>query len=133
MIYNYLKGVMQVNTGLSTGCFFPQETTEALERAGKLGVKFAEIFFNTHSELDEAYLYKLKSIADRYSMQIVSIHPYTSAIESFMFFSVHDYKLEDSIKLYEAYFKACNILGAKYVVMHGCLSRYNFMDMERYC
>ena len=44
--------------GLSTGCFFPQETDKALERAGKLGVKYAEIFFNTHSELKEEYLYK---------------------------------------------------------------------------
>ena len=119
--------------GLSTGCFFPQETDKALERAGKLGVKFAEIFFNTHSELREEYLYKLKDIADKYGMQITSIHPYTSAIESFMFFSKHDYKLMDSVELYEAYFKACNILGCKYVVIHGCLMSYDFLDMKRYC
>ncbi|MBQ6928807.1 MAG: sugar phosphate isomerase/epimerase [Oscillospiraceae bacterium] len=119
--------------GLSTGCFFPLETTLAVEKAGRLGAKYIEIFFNTHSELEEEYLLKIKRIADSYGMQIVSIHPYTSAIESFMFFSKFDYKLEDSIQLYEAYFKACNILGCKYVVMHGCLMSYDFMDMRRYC
>jgi len=122
-----------VKIGLSTGCFFPQETIEAVKRAGKLGAKYIEIFFNTHSELKEEYLYKLKKIIDEYGMQVVSIHPYTSAIESFMFFSMHDYKLQDSIELYEAYFKACNILGCKYIVLHGCFTRYDFMDMERYC
>ena len=122
-----------MNIGISTGCFFPQETSEALERAGKLGAKYVEIFFNTHSELKEEYLLQLKSIADSFGMQVVSIHPYTSAVESFLFFSMHDYKLEDSIEMYEAYFKACNILGCKYVVLHGCLTRHKFMDMQRYC
>lgn len=122
-----------MNIGLSTGCFFPQETTEAVKRAGELGIKYIEIFFNTHSELGEDFLCNLKSIIDSYGMQVVSIHPYTSAIESFMFFSKHDYKLQDSIQLYEAYFKACNILGCRYVVLHGCLMTYDFMDIHRYC
>lgn len=122
-----------MNIGISTGCFFPQETKEAVKHAGEIGAKYIEIFFNTHSELQPEYLNELKGIIDNYGMQVVSIHPYTSAIESFMFFSIYDYKLEDSVKLYEAYFKACNILGCKYVVLHGCLSTYDFMDMERYC
>lgn len=122
-----------MNIGISTGCFFPQETSEAVERAGKLGAKNIEIFFNTHSELKEEYLLKLKGIIDKYGMKVVSIHPYTSAIESFMFFSMQDYKLQDSIEMYGAYFKACNILGCKYVVLHGCLITHGFMDMERYC
>jgi len=125
--------VISLKIGISTGCFFPQETLQALERAGKLGVKYLEIFFNTHSELKEEYLLKIKEITQKYGMQVVSIHPYTSAIESFMFFSKFDYKLNDSVELYEAYFKACNILGCKYVVMHGCLLAYDFMDMKTYC
>lgn len=122
-----------MNIGISTGCFFPQETLQAIDRAGKMGVKYLEIFFNTHSELKEEYLLKIKALTEKYGIQITSVHPYTSAIESFMFFSKFDYKLNDSIELYEAYFKACNILGCKYVVMHGCLLTYDFMDMQRYC
>ncbi len=119
--------------GISTGCFFPQTPADSLEQAGKTGAKYVEIFFNTHSELEESYLYKLKAIKDKYGMEVISIHPYTSAIETFMFFSVYDYKLEDSIKLYERYFIACNILGCRYVVIHGCNNDKKYMDMKRYC
>ncbi len=122
-----------MHIGISTGCFFPQETLQAIDRAGKLGVKYLEIFFNTHSELSEDYLLKIKSVVKKYNIIVTSIHPYTSAIESFMFFSKNDYKLNDSISLYEAYFKACNILGCKYVVIHGCFESYSYMDMKRYC
>lgn len=122
-----------MKTGISTGCFFPQTPCESLEKAGQLGVKYVEIFFNTHTELSEDYLQKLKYILDKYNMTAVSIHPYTSAIETFMFFSVYDYKLQDSIALYETYFKACNYLGCKYVVIHGCFNRNKYMDMQRYC
>lgn len=119
--------------GISTGCFFPDTPINSLERAGKLGAKYVEVFFNTHSELEMEYLLKLKEIKDRYNITVVSIHPYSSAIETFMFFSVYDYKLEDSVKLYEKYFIACNILGCKYVVIHGCYNDRKYMDMERYC
>ena len=119
--------------GLSTGCFFPQTPMESLEKAGQLGVKYVEIFFNTHSELEMEYLDKIKLILDKYEMSVVSIHPYTSAIETFMFFSVYDYKLNDSVVLYEKYFTACNYLGCKYVVIHGCFNKHRYMDMERYC
>lgn len=122
-----------LKTGLSTGCFFPQTPCESLEKAGKLGVKYVEIFFNTHTELEEEYLSKIKEILDRYGMTAVSIHPYSSAIETFMFFSVYDYKLHDSVMLYEKYFQACNYLGCKYVVIHGCFNKHRYMDMQRYC
>ena len=119
--------------GMSTGCFFPETPAASLERAGKTGAKYVEIFFNTHTELDEEYVRGLKAIADRYNMKVISIHPYTSAIETFMFFSYYDYKLDDSITLYEKYFKACNILDCKYIVLHGCYNDRQYMDMKQYC
>ena len=121
-----------MNIGISTGCFYPQKTDVALKLVGEIGAKFTEIFFNTDSELEEAYLFYLKNIADSYGIQVVSVHPFTSAIETFMFFSKSDYKLEDSIKYYEKYFRACNILGCKYVVLHGCFNKADYMTMEKY-
>ena len=121
-----------MNIGVSTGCFFPRFTINALESVAKTGVKYAEIFFNTDSELEEDYVKKLKSVADKNGIEIISVHPFTSAIETFMFWSKSDYKLQDSIKYYEKYFKACNLLGAKYVVIHGCHSRAEYMSMEKY-
>ncbi|MEG1895566.1 MAG: sugar phosphate isomerase/epimerase, partial [Oscillospiraceae bacterium] len=66
-----------MNIGVSTGCFFPEKTDVALERVARLGAKYAEIFFNTDSELEEEFLYKLKDIADRNGITITSVHPFT--------------------------------------------------------
>ncbi len=121
-----------MNIGVSSGCFYPDKTIECVKKVGLTGAEYTEIFFNTDSELDAEYLYALKKIADENRIQIISVHPFTSAIETFMFFAHSDYKLEDSIKYYEKYFKACNILGAKYVVIHGCYSAAEYMDMSRY-
>lgn len=118
--------------GISTGCFYPNKTDECLKKVIEAGAKYTEIFFNTDSELNEDFLKKLKNIADDNGVKIVSIHPFTSAIETFMFFSKTDYKLEDSIKYYERYFRACKYLGAKYVVIHGCFDSVDYMNMKRY-
>ena len=53
-----------MNIGVSTGCFFPRLTIDALKSVAETGVKYAEIFFNTDSELDESYVKQLKTIAD---------------------------------------------------------------------
>ncbi len=121
-----------MNIGVSTGCFYPRKTIDCLQNVADMGVKFTEVFFNTDSELEEEYLYRLKDIADKNNIKIVSVHPYTSAIETFMFFGKTDYKLADSVKYYEKYFKACRILGAEYVVIHGCHTTAEYMDMKRY-
>ena len=100
-----------MNIGVSTGCYFPGYTIDALKAVAATGAKYAEIFFNTDSELNEEYVYELKRIADENGIKVVSVHPFTSAIETFMFWSRSDYKLQDSIKYYENYFRACQILG----------------------
>ena len=121
-----------MNIGVSTGCYFPRYTIDALKKVAENGAKYTEIFFNTDSELDESYVLQLKKIADENGIQVISVHPFTSAIETFMFWAKSDYKLADSIRYYEKYFKACQILGAKYVVIHGCHSSAEYMDMKKY-
>lgn len=121
-----------MNIGISTGCFFPLKTHLCLEKVARAGAKTTEIFFNTHSELDTEYVKVLKNTADKNGIKVISVHPYTSAIETFMFFSRNDYKLEDSVRYYEKYFQACNILGAEYVVFHGCFDTAGYMTMDRY-
>ncbi len=121
-----------MNIGISTGCFYPEKTKKSLIKVAESGAKYTEIFFNTDSELDENYVRELRKIADENKIKVLSIHPYTSAIETFMFFSKNDYKLADSIKYYEKYFRACQILGAKYVVIHGCYITAEYMTIKRY-
>lgn len=121
-----------MDIGVSTGCFYPEKPKKSLIKVVESGAKVAEIFFNTDSELDENYVRDLQKIAYENKIKVISIHPYTSAIETFMFFSKNDYKLADSIKYYEKYFRACQILGAKYVVIHGCYMTADYMTMDRY-
>ena len=41
--------------GISTSCFYPQETAEALSALRGAGVETVEIFLNTFSELELSY------------------------------------------------------------------------------
>ena len=46
--------------GISTSCFYPQETAEALSALRGAGVETVEIFLNTFSELELSYTERLR-------------------------------------------------------------------------
>ena len=46
------RGVLTMQCGISTSCFYPQETAEALSALRGAGVETVEIFLNTFSELE---------------------------------------------------------------------------------
>lgn len=48
--------------GISTSCFYPQETAEALSALRGAGVETVEIFLNTFSELELSYTERLRSV-----------------------------------------------------------------------
>ena len=105
--------------GMSSSCFYPQETEASLRRIGEAGAKTAEIFFNAPSELEGALLRELCAIRDRYGMEIVSIHPFMSFAEFFYLFSDYRRRFTDSLELYKHFFAAGAALGAKWFVLHG--------------
>ncbi len=49
--------------GASTACFYPLETEKALLKVTELGYKYAEVFMNAPSELEEPFLKQLNTIA----------------------------------------------------------------------
>ena len=71
---------MQV--GASSSCFFPLLTEKSLDNVLSLGFKQAEVFFNTSSELEEPFVKELKKNADDHGAKILSVHPFSSALES---------------------------------------------------
>ncbi|MDR0314425.1 MAG: sugar phosphate isomerase/epimerase [Oscillospiraceae bacterium] len=119
-------------TGLSTACFYPMPTEKALEKVGELGFKTSEIFFNSPCELNTDFLKELKAIKDYYNIDIETVHPLASFIESYMFFSEYERRFYDSLEIYKKYFEAANQLGAKAVVMHGAKSTVN-TNFDMYC
>ena len=106
-------------TGLSTACFYPLRTEESLERVGALGFHTAEIFFNSISELHDPILSRLKEIQNRYDLNVVSVHPFTSFAEGYIFFSDYERRVTDGLELYRRYFSAASRLGARVLVLHG--------------
>lgn len=108
-----------MKTGLSTACFYPMQTEEALIKVGELGFASTEVFFNSTSELDISFLKKLKQTQDKYEIKMNSVHPMASFAESYMLFSTYTRRFIDTVEMYKHYFEAANILGAKIVVIHG--------------
>jgi sugar phosphate isomerase/epimerase len=109
--------------GASTSCFYPLETEKSLLKVIETGFKKAEIFFNSSSELEPDFVNEMKKQADAAGMRIVSVHPFSSALENTCIFGEYQRRYDDYIGLYQKHFQAAAMLGAKFVVIHGALAR----------
>jgi sugar phosphate isomerase/epimerase len=105
--------------GISTACFYPLETELAVKRLVDLKVNTIEIFFNSYSELKPKFVNSIKDITSENNVEIVSVHPFNSVFEPFMFFSTYERRYEDILDVYKEYFDVMNILGAQIFVFHG--------------
>lgn len=118
--------------GISTACLYPNDTRECLRITADLGPACAEIFLNTFSELEQAYVDKLLKIKSKYKLPIVSIHPFTPELEPFLFFTDYAPRFEDGLRLYRRYFEVCQQLGAKVLVIHGNRNGRTEIPMDLY-
>lgn len=112
-----------MNVGASSACFFPLETERALDRVLSLGFKQTEVFFNTSSELEEPFVKELRQNADDHGAKIISVHPFSSALESNCIFAEYERRYNDFIGLYQKHFHAAAMLGAGNVVIHGSVAK----------
>jgi sugar phosphate isomerase/epimerase len=94
-------------------------TEEALEVLLSLGVKAFEIFFNSPSELKPEFIGVLKEKLEAHGARVRSLHPFSSMMEAYMFFSDYERRFLDMLEFYENYFKAAELLGADVIVIHG--------------
>lgn len=108
-----------METGISTACLYPMETETALEHLLELGFRRFEVFLNCMEELEMPFLRELKRRADAYGATFVSIHPFTSAIESTLLFGNYPRRTREGRDFYRRYLAAAAYLGGKYVVIHG--------------
>ena len=105
--------------GISTSCYYPATTEQSLELLLQAGVKTLEVFFNSHSELEEDYLMQQRRMVDAAGARVVAVHPYTSGMEGLLFFSDYDRRFQDARCYYKKYYRAAELLGAHIVVFHG--------------
>lgn len=113
------KGGQLMKTGVSTACLYPLEPERSLDLLLQLGYRRFEVFPNCMEELSPAYLRDLKGRADAYGAEFVSLHPFTSAMESSLLFGDYPRRTREAFDFYRRYMAAAAYLGAKYVVIHG--------------
>lgn len=118
--------------GISLACFYPEHPEDVIDRVCDMGFNTAEIFLNTFSELDESYIKSVADKCEKRGLNIYSVHPFTSALENYMFFSPYDRRVNDSVFLYQKYCDAANMLGAKVINIHGDRG-VGLQDIDKYC
>lgn len=117
-----------MNFGISSACFYPEYTENAVEFLSESKIPNIEIFFNSPSELAIDYLKRLREKLGQ--TKVISVHPFTSIYEPYLFFSEYERRFYDGIKLYASYFKACEFLGAEYVILHGAVKGSKISEEE---
>ena len=124
-----------MNIGVSTACLYPMETEKALSKLAELGVRNIEIFFNADCELNGAIYEEIKAVVRENAITVLSVHPYTSAIETMTLFGDYPRRLTAIMDVYDRYFEIMNELGAKIFVLHGALKSAHCpveLYLERY-
>lgn len=117
--------------GVSSSCYYPLETEKSLIRLGEMGVKTAEIFFNSPTELKGGLFSEICEIKSYYGMEVVSFHPFMSFAEGYFLFSNYERRFYDSLEtVYKPCFEAAAELGAKYVILHGARGKKTVSDEE---
>ena len=109
--------------GASTSCFYPLETEKSLKKVVDLGFEKTEVFFNAPSELDEGFAKELLGIINGSGTQIISVHPFSSFLETNCIFTEYKRRFDDFISIYEKTCHAAAMLGAGIVVIHGALDK----------
>ncbi len=121
-----------MKTGVSTSCFYPLETEKALEKIGEMGIKTAEVFFNSPSELEQSFVKNLCEIKNRYSINIKSVHPFLTFGETYLIFSEYKRRFQDTLESYRRHLDAAQRLGAKFLIIHGSLLP-GMISIDEYC
>ncbi len=81
------------------------------------------MFFNTSSELEPPFVMEMKKAADDNGVKVLSVHPFSSALENMCIFGEYQRRYDDFIGVYQKHCHAAALLGAKVVVIHGALDK----------
>ena len=117
--------------GISTASLYPMHTEDALLTTARLGVKNVEIFLNSISELEGKVFSCILNTVHEYGLNVISVHPFSSPLETLFLFSSYDRRVDEIMDLYKRYFEMMNELGGKIFVVHGAIASAKCPD-ERY-
>ena len=83
-----------VQIGVSTACLYPEKTEQALAELLRQGFRQFEFFFNSAGELRTEYLREIEKQMTSCGARAVSVHPFSSGIESTLFFSAYERRFQ---------------------------------------
>ena len=69
-----------MNIGISTASFYPMLLEDGINIAADLGYRRVEMFLNSESEYDPAFCKERRRQLDDLGIEVISMHPYTSAM-----------------------------------------------------
>jgi len=119
--------------GISTASFFNKVSTEdAFDVLRSLGINVTEVFLNTFSEYDEAFVIPLAK--KKGNITVHSVHALGLQFEPELF-SISERVMRDSERVFEMVCNSCRILGAKYYTFHGPAKLKNqkyTLDLSRF-
>ncbi|MBQ1518866.1 MAG: sugar phosphate isomerase/epimerase [Ruminococcus sp.] len=121
-----------MTAGVSTACLYPKPLEESLYDLAVNGIPCVEIFINTHSELKKGFAHGAANLLKRFDVRCASVHPFTCEMETMMFFSDYERRIDDILEYYKLYFRFMNIVGADIFVFHGGKPS-STLTPERYC
>ncbi|MBR5370812.1 MAG: sugar phosphate isomerase/epimerase [Oscillospiraceae bacterium] len=109
-----------MKAAVSTACFYPKLTEDALYDLCLSGISTVEIFLNTPSEAGSVYANDMAAMLRRFDTKCVSVHPWTAPNEGFMLFSNYMRRVRDFLEETRKVFQFMQTVGAKIYVLHGC-------------
>jgi len=104
---------------LSTACFYPAYTEQALKDICELGIKNVEFFFNAKDECSKKYIDNINDILRFYGASVLSTHTYTGAFEHYYLFSDYDRRRHEIKDDFHRMMEATRNLGASVLSFHG--------------
>ena len=126
-----LRAGISMKIGISTASMYPLHTEDALLTAARLGVKNIEIFLNSNTELKGKIFSHIENTIMEYGLNIISVHPFSSPLETLFLFSSYDRRVDEIMDLYKQYFEMMNKINSKIFVVHGAIASGKCPD-ERY-
>ncbi|MEG0178365.1 MAG: sugar phosphate isomerase/epimerase [Oscillospiraceae bacterium] len=118
--------------GVSSACFYPNDTIESIKKLQNVNIKYAETFLNTFSELNPEYISKLAWQVSQNEMELLALHPFSSGMETFFFASAYNTRFNDGLELYKKYFKVCKQLNINTMAFHGAIASVPF-PFKKHC
>lgn len=105
--------------GISTACFYPMPIEDTLPLIHQAGFTAAELFLNCAGECTKEFAREMSRRAKDLGIEVISVHSFTSAVETFLLFSSYERRTKEGIDTLKTVMDTANELGAKFITFHG--------------